>query len=52
LGDPSKAREKLGWLPAVSFDELVRVMMTEDLREADKDRLIGIAGFTTFQHAE
>jgi GDPmannose 4,6-dehydratase len=52
LGDPSKAREKLGWLPAVSFDELVRVMMTEDLREADKDRLIDIAGFPTFQHAE
>ncbi|MBI4879426.1 MAG: GDP-mannose 4,6-dehydratase [Planctomycetes bacterium] len=31
LGDPSKAREKLGWRPRVSFDELVETMMRADL---------------------
>jgi GDPmannose 4,6-dehydratase len=30
LGDPSKAREKLGWEPAVHFDELVRMMVDHD----------------------
>ena len=35
--------EKLGWAPEVSFDELVRTMMAEDLKEADRDRLCDIA---------
>ena len=33
-GDASKAREKLGWQPTVTFDELVRLMLEADLREA------------------
>ncbi len=52
LGDATKAREKLGWTPEVGFDELVRTMMQEDLKEADKDRLCDIAGFATYQHVE
>jgi GDPmannose 4,6-dehydratase len=52
LGDATKAREKLGWAPEVSFDELVQTMMQEDLKEADRDRLCGIAGFPVYQHAE
>ncbi len=52
LGDATKAREKLGWAPVTSFDELVATMMQEDLKEADKDRLCNIAGFTTYQHVE
>ena len=52
LGDASKAREKLGWAPETSFNELVATMMHEDLKEADRDRLCNIAGFTTYQHAE
>ncbi len=52
LGDATKAREKLGWEPVVGFDELVQTMMVEDLKEADKDRLCDIAGFTTFKHTE
>jgi DNA-binding NtrC family response regulator len=32
IGDATKAREKLGWTPTCSFDELVRVMVAEDLR--------------------
>jgi GDPmannose 4,6-dehydratase len=31
-GDASKAREKLGWQPKVSFRELVRIMLDDDLR--------------------
>jgi GDPmannose 4,6-dehydratase len=31
LGDASKAKSKLGWVPAVSFEELVRMMVDEDL---------------------
>ena len=31
VGDPSKAKEKLGWEPQVHFRELVRMMVTEDL---------------------
>ena len=52
LGDPTKAREKLDWVPEVSFDELVTTMMQEDLKVADRDRLCDIAGFPIYQHAE
>ncbi|HRI35874.1 MAG TPA: GDP-mannose 4,6-dehydratase [bacterium] len=34
IGDPTKAREKLGWTPTTSFDELVREMVHEDMRAA------------------
>ena len=48
LGDPTKARSKLGWEPAVSFDELIKMMVREDLKEAEKDRLCKKAGFRTY----
>jgi GDPmannose 4,6-dehydratase len=38
-GDPSKAREKLGWKPAYSFEALVRDMMLSDLAQAKSLRL-------------
>tara|TARA_Y100000034_G_scaffold95478_1_gene116009 strand:- start:341 stop:1339 length:999 start_codon:yes stop_codon:yes gene_type:complete len=34
LGDPTKAKEKLGWSPKVKFKELARMMYEEDLKEA------------------
>ncbi|MFA5938565.1 MAG: GDP-mannose 4,6-dehydratase [Sinimarinibacterium sp.] len=52
LGDPSKAREKLGWVPRTGFDELVREMVDEDLRSAKRDSLVKLAGFKTFDHHE
>jgi len=52
LGDPSKARDVLGWEPQVSFDELIRGMVREDLKEADRDRLCDIAGFPVLRHTE
>ena len=38
LGDPTKARQVLGWTPQVSFDELVRLMMEADLRNQEGSR--------------
>ncbi len=52
LGDASKAEEKLGWKPEVSFDELVKMMVREDLKEAEKDQLCSNAGFKTFSQNE
>ncbi len=37
LGDPTKAREKLGWTPTVSFDGLVKMMVNEDLKLAERE---------------
>jgi GDPmannose 4,6-dehydratase len=31
IGDPTKARERLGWVPETSFDELIRLMTRADL---------------------
>ena len=45
LGDASKAREKLGWEAVVSSDELVKLMIEEDLKEAKKDYLNEVVGF-------
>ena len=36
LGDPSKAKSKLGWVPEVKFEELVKIMVDGDLRLLDK----------------
>jgi GDPmannose 4,6-dehydratase len=52
LGDASKAREKLGWEAVVSFDELVKLMIEEDLKEAKKDHLCNNAGFPVYNHSE
>ncbi|WP_143154311.1 GDP-mannose 4,6-dehydratase [Rhodanobacter sp. OK091] len=45
LGDPSKARQKLGWQPVTDFSTLVREMMESDLKLAQRDALISHAGF-------
>ena len=39
-GDPSKAREKLGWTPTVTFEELVRIMVDSDVKVLE-DQLAG-----------
>lgn len=52
LGDPSKARSKLGWEPTVPFDGLVKMMVREDLKEAEKDQLCQSEGFKTFNQFE
>jgi GDPmannose 4,6-dehydratase len=52
LGDASKARQKLGWKPQISFKELVAEMVEADLKEAQKDQLCLREGFQTFNHME
>lgn len=52
LGDPSKAKQKLGWTPKTSFEELVSEMMKEDLKEAERDALVKQHGFKAFDHNE
>jgi GDPmannose 4,6-dehydratase len=50
LSDPTKAREKLGWRARVSFSELVKMMVTEDLRNAEKDQLCKNEGYRIFRN--
>jgi GDPmannose 4,6-dehydratase len=45
LGDPTKAREKLGWVPTTTFEQLVAEMMREDLKLARRDALVTEAGY-------
>jgi GDPmannose 4,6-dehydratase len=52
LGDPSKAKQKLGWIPRTTFDELVSEMMREDLKLAQRDELISQHGFRFYKHHE
>lgn len=52
LGDPSKAKEKLGWTPRTSFDELVADMAREDLKSAERGELIKKHGYKAMDHHE
>ena len=52
LGDPSKAKEKLGWTPRTGFAELVQEMVREDLRIAERDELTKQHGFSAFNYHE
>ncbi|MCZ8255594.1 MAG: GDP-mannose 4,6-dehydratase [Polaromonas sp.] len=52
LGDPTKAREKLGWTPKITFAELVAEMVREDLKAAERDELIKHHGFKTMDYHE
>src|SRR5271163_2993002 len=52
LGDPSKARRELGWVPRTTFRELVKEMVTEDFSTAERDALVKKHGFTTYNFHE
>ena len=52
LGDATKAKEKLGWTPKITFKELVAEMVREDLKAAERDELIKRHGYTTFHRHE
>lgn len=45
LGDASKARERLGWMPEISLDELVTEMVSNDLEQARRHALLRAHGF-------
>ncbi|HEY4732096.1 MAG TPA: GDP-mannose 4,6-dehydratase [Gammaproteobacteria bacterium] len=52
LGDASKAREKLGWRPKTSLQDLVAEMVREDLKEAERDDLCRREGFPVMNRHE
>ena len=52
LGDASKAREKLGWIPKITFEDLVAEMVREDLRIAERDEMVKNQGYKTFDYHE
>ena len=45
LGDPTKAKEKLGWEPKITFEEMVSEMMESDINIAKRDSLVKKYGF-------
>jgi len=52
LGDSSRARKTLGWRPEISFEEMVREMVDQDLREAARDLVLNHSGFPTVNSCE
>src|SRR5450631_1743737 len=52
LGDPTKARIKLGWTPKTTFQELVTEMVREDLKGAERDELVKKHGYKAFDFNE
>ena len=52
LGDPSKAKELLGWEPKISLEEMVHEMMEFDLNQAKRDSLVEEHGYPSFRYFE
>jgi GDPmannose 4,6-dehydratase len=52
LGDPTKAKEKLGWTPKTTFEELVAEMVREDLKSAERDDLVRHHGYKAMDYHE
>ena len=52
LGDPTEAKEKLGWTPKISFETMVSEMVREDLNIGMRDALCKVAGFTMKKYEE
>jgi GDPmannose 4,6-dehydratase len=52
LGDSSKARKNLNWLPKITFDDLVKEMVLEDLKLAERDELVKQHGYSVNDYHE
>jgi len=52
LGDPTKAKQKLGWAPKVTFEELVSEMVRVDLDKAKCDEMVKEHGYQVFDYHE
>ena len=52
IGDPTKAKEKLGWEPKIKLKELVNDMMTSDLILMTKDKYLNEGGYKTLNYFE
>ena len=52
LGDPSKAKSRLGWSAKVRFEQLVEEMVVEDLKSAERDELVKRHGHRPYDYNE
>ena len=52
LGDPSKAKAKLGWVPKITLAELERELVESNYVSAKRDSLVKKAGFQAFDYHE
>jgi GDPmannose 4,6-dehydratase len=52
LGDPTKARERLGWTAETGFRDLVAEMIREDLSAAERDALVKRHGYPAYDYHE
>ena len=52
LGDPSRAKEKLGWEPKIGMEQLVEEMIRSDLHEAKRDAMVADAGYKSYDYHE
>jgi GDPmannose 4,6-dehydratase len=52
LGDPAKAKKKLGWEPEITFEEMIAEMVQHDLKEAQMDVLCKNSGFRVMNRNE
>ena len=52
IGDPTKAKEKLGWEPQIQLNELIEDMMSSDLKLMKRDKFLEEGGYTTLNYYE
>ncbi len=52
IGDPTKAKEKLGWVPEYDLASLVKEMMQSDVKLMQKDQYLKQGGYNTFENCE
>jgi GDPmannose 4,6-dehydratase len=52
IGDPSKAKKKLGWEPEITLEELVEEMMKSDIKLIKKDKYLRDGGYNTLNYYE
>ena len=52
LGDPSKAKNKLGWEPKTTLQQLVKEMIEADYASAKRDSMVKLAGFQAYDYHE
>jgi GDPmannose 4,6-dehydratase len=52
LGDATKAKQKLGWTPKISFEQLVSEMVRADLTAAERDELVKKHGYQVMDYRE
>ncbi len=52
LGDATKAKQKLGWTPKISFEQLVTEMVRTDLTAAERDELVKKHGYKVMDYRE